>query len=228
VSVSDERLDTAHELWDERWADAAGRAPWTRPEPRVIAVLPLLHRRGAAAMLDLGAGVGRHAMEYARAGLAVIAVDASPTGIAAISAAAAEAGLTVDARVGEFTAIPLDDAAVDHALAWNVLYHGDTDVAAQGLRECARVLTPRGTLQLTMLSTRHRSFGVGREVRSNTWVDDGSASDKRHPHLYVDARALDALLTHTGFAVRSMVDVDQQPTGSLHWTVLAERRSPRR
>ena len=218
-----ERLDTAHELGDERWGDAAGRAPWTQAEPRVVDVLPLLEARGATAALDLGAGVGRHALAYARAGLAVVAVDASPTGITAIDAAAADAGLAIDARVGEFTAIPLDDAAVDHVLAWNVLYHGDTEIAEQGLRECARVLRDRGTLQLTMLSTRHRSFGIGTEVRPNTYVDERSASDKRHPHLYVDAVVLDAMLQRTGFAVQSLVDVDQQPTGSFHWTVLAAR-----
>ena len=61
-------------------------------------------------------------------------------------------------------------------------------------------------------------------MRPATWVDDSSASDKRHPHLYVDARALDAMLTRTGFALVTLVDVDQHPTGSFHWTVLAATR----
>jgi hypothetical protein len=74
-----------------------------------------------------------------------------------------------------------------------------------------------------MLSTRHRAFGAGREVRPDTWVDDSSASDKRHPHVYVDAVTLEAMLRRTGFELRSMVDVDQLPTGSFHWTVLTER-----
>ena len=74
-----------------------------------------------------------------------------------------------------------------------------------------------------MLSTRHRSFGVGREVRPSTFVDDESPSDKRHPHLYVDADELVALLAHAGFRVEAMDDVDQQPEGSFHWTVSAAR-----
>jgi SAM-dependent methyltransferase len=219
----DERLDTAHELWDERWADDAGRAPWLDPEPRVLALMPALHASGPIAVLDLGAGVGRHALAHARAGDTVVAVDASPTGVAAIVEAARGHRLDVDARVGAFTAVPVADAAVDHVLAWNVLYHGDTEIAEQGLRECARVLRPGGTMQFTMLSTRHRAFGAGREVRPNTWVDDRSASDKGHPHLYVDGVTLEAMLRRTGFELRSMVDVDQLPTGSFHWTVLTER-----
>lgn len=219
----DVRLDTAHELWDERWADDAGRAPWTEPEPRVLALMPWLHARGPITVLDLGAGVGRHSLAHARAGDTVVAVDASPTGVAAIAAAARGEQLPVEVRVGTFTEVPIEDGAVDHVLAWNVLYHGDTDIAVRGLRECARVLRPHGTLQVTMLSTRHRAFGAGREIRPNTWVDDASASDKRHPHLYVDAVTLEAMLRRAGFEVRTMVDVDQLPTGSFHWTVLAAR-----
>jgi SAM-dependent methyltransferase len=224
VGSREERLDTAHELWDARWADAAGRAPWTDPDPIVLALLPTLHAHGPIAVLDLGAGIGRHALAYARAGDDVVAVDASPTGVAAILDAARANGLDVDARVGPFTAVPVGDATVDHVLAWNVLYHGDREVAEQGLCECARVLRPGGTLQLTMLSTRHRAFGTGREVRPNTWVDDTSTSDKCHPHLYVDAVDLVAMLRRGGFGIRSMVDVDQLPTGSFHWTVLAAKR----
>jgi hypothetical protein len=75
-----------------------------------------------------------------------------------------------------------------------------------------------------MLSTRHRSFGVGREVRLRTFVDVASPSDKRHPHLYVDADDLVTLLARAGFRVDVMDDVDQQPEGSFHWTVSAARR----
>jgi len=219
-----ERLDTAHALWDERWSDAAGRAPWSVAEPQVVATFDRLLDRGATAVLDLGAGVGRHAFAYARAGLRVVALDASTRGVAEVAAGARADGLTVATAVAGFTAVPLAAGSVDHVLAWNVLYHGDTEVAARGLRECARVLRGEGTLQCTMLSTRHRSFGVGREVRPHTFVDEESPSDKRHPHVYVDEDELVALLARAGFRVDTMDDVDQQPEGSFHWTVSAERR----
>lgn len=73
-----------------------------------------------------------------------------------------------------------------------------------------------------MLSKRHRAFGVGREVRPDTFVDDRSEGDKDHPHFYVDAPHLTALLAGAGFEPVSLIDVDQQPPGGFHWVVLCQ------
>src|ERR1700736_4192819 len=68
---------TAIEAWDKRWATAEGRADWLDPEPDVIALFPELKARGARTALDLGCGVGRHALFLAEHGLAVEAIDGS-------------------------------------------------------------------------------------------------------------------------------------------------------
>ncbi len=61
--------------------------------------------------------------------------------------------------------------------------------------------------------------------RSLPFVDAGV--DQAHPHSYVDGDALTALLESGGFVVVAMDDVDQEPPGGFHWTVLAEV-APRR
>jgi tellurite methyltransferase len=221
--VGEDRLDTAHDTWDRWWGEAKERAHWSDPERAVVAFIPVLQDRRARRVLDVGAGIGRHALAYARAGLEVVATDASATGIDEIIRAARSAGLKVDALVAPFAALPLEDGSVDHVLAWNVIYHGDGDVVAAALEECRRVLRPTGTLQLTMLSKRHRAYGVGTEVRPGTFVDPTSTGDKEHPHFYVDGMGLTTLLATAGFEVVSMADVDQQPRGGFHWVVLAER-----
>jgi hypothetical protein len=73
-----------------------------------------------------------------------------------------------------------------------------------------------------MLSKRNRAFGIGREIRPDTFVDDASTGDKDHPHFYVDAATLTAMLSAARLEARSLVDIDQHPPGALHWTVLAE------
>jgi tellurite methyltransferase len=53
---------TAVEAWDKRWATSEGLADWLEPHPAAVAILPQLHARGAKRVLDLGCGVGRHAL----------------------------------------------------------------------------------------------------------------------------------------------------------------------
>ena len=73
---------TAVEAWDKRWATEEGRADWFDPHPAVVARLPELTARGARRALDLGCGVGRHALLLAEHGLEVEALDGSPAGLA--------------------------------------------------------------------------------------------------------------------------------------------------
>lgn len=218
-----ERLDTAYEEWDRRWADPGLRRDWREPDPEVTGFIPALLARGARRVVDVGTGIGRHALAYARSGLDVVAVDASTSGVAELARAADAEGLSVTTHVAPFTALPVDDASVDHVLAWNVLYHGDASTVAAALAECRRTLRAGGTLQLTMLSKRHRAYGHGVEIRPDTFVDEASDDDKRHPHHYLDAVGLARLLADAGFAPVSLVDLDQEPpTRAFHWTVLAE------
>jgi tellurite methyltransferase len=220
--MGDQPLDTAHEAWDRTWGDATERAEWEQPHPAVLAYLDALRERGATRVLDIGGGVGRHALGYAQAGFATTMIDASPNGVTEALRVAAAMGLDLDARVAPFTALPVEDHSVDHALAWNVLYHGDRSIVSTGLSECQRVLRAGGTLQLTMLSKRNHGYGVGREIRPDTFVDDAGDPDKAHPHFYADAATVCTLLADHGFEVRDLNDVDMHPPGAWHWTILAD------
>jgi tellurite methyltransferase len=220
--MSEERLDTAHEAWDRSWGEAGERVAWERPEEVVTGLFPVLRERGVTRVLDVGGGVGRHAVAYAVAGFEVTMVDASATGVEQALRAAEAAGVRIDARVAAFGALPVADARVDHVLSWNVLYHGDGEVLAGALAECRRVLRPGGTLQITLLSKRNGGYGKGTEIRPDTFVDGARGGDKAHPHHYVDAAGACALLKAAGFEVRELVDVDQHPPGGWHWTILAD------
>jgi len=56
---------TAVDAWDDRWATPEGRADWLVPHPAVAALVPVLKARGTEHVLDLGCGVGRHALLFA-------------------------------------------------------------------------------------------------------------------------------------------------------------------
>lgn len=214
------KTDSAHGYWNDQWGTADATSKWAVPEPEVTAHAATLPP--GARVLDLGAGIGRHALALARMGNRVTAFDAAPASVAAIRSAAA--GLGVEVVQGMMTDLPFADAAFDHVLSWNVIYHGDGDVVARSIAEIARVLRPGGTFMGTMLSARRlpveRARAPGREIARNTWVFEGPG-DKVHPHYFCDARDLLALFA--GFEVLSLVDREHDSPGSWHWHLLAER-----
>lgn len=216
------KTDTAHQYWATGWAQVNGTSKWEQPETEVMAFAQNLP--AGAAVLDLGAGVGRHALALARHGFAVAALDAAPEGIAEITRIAAAEGLTVDARTGFMTALPFADAAFDHVLSWNVIYHGDEHVLRASIAEIARVLKPGGTFLGTMLSARRVpsecAKAQGREISRNTWVFEGSG-DKIHPHYFCNGR--DLLELFSAFEVCRLEDREHEMPGSWHWHLVLER-----
>lgn len=217
-------FDTAHEAWDERWTSARGRADWLEPEADVRAVAERLVAAGARRALDLGCGVGRHALFLAGLGFEVRALDASESGLAHCRQAARAAGLPLALAKGLMSDLPFAPGAFDYVLAWNVIYHGDRAVVARALSEIARVLRAGGTFQGTLLSTAHESHGRGREVAPGTFVVEGASDDKVHPHHYCDETGARALLRKS-FEVRSLVPKDHAAPNTEHWHLIAERRA---
>jgi SAM-dependent methyltransferase len=221
--------DTAHLAWDAAWQSEAGRADWLIPEPAVLELGAALRQRGAARALDLGCGVGRHALALARLGFAVEAVDASQAGLAELRRSAEAEGLEIATHQAPMTALPCADAGFDLVVSWNVIYHGDPQVVRTTIGEIARVLKPGGTYQGTMLTKRNVHFGVGREVAPDTWVDEetghdeAKGGDKAHPHFYCDAAGMAALFA--GFEILSLRQDDHGHPGHWHWHLVAEKLS---
>jgi ubiquinone/menaquinone biosynthesis C-methylase UbiE len=94
---------------------------------------------------DIGTGTGILASELARLGLRVIGVDHSSRMLEAARAKLAQEGLaSVELRQGEASALPLQDAEVDAALAHMVIHYLPSPPEA--IREMTRVVKPGGVV----------------------------------------------------------------------------------
>ena len=182
------KTDTANHHWNDQWAAIQAGSKWLTPEPDVKAWSNGL--APASRILDLGAGVGRHALWLAGRGFNVTALDAAADGLARIDAMGGVT--TVNAPMHT---LPFDDQSFDHVLSWNVIYHGDEAILSQTISEIHRVLRPGGTFHGTMLTKRaialtQAKLPGGREISRNTWVFDDDEGDKRHPHYFCDSTDL--------------------------------------
>lgn len=63
--MTESSTDTAHQAWQQNWATESGRAHWLEPEADVIAAVGELPKEAGLPVLDLGCGVGRHALYLA-------------------------------------------------------------------------------------------------------------------------------------------------------------------
>lgn len=212
------KTDTADSHWNDQWAGIEAGSKWLTPEADVKSWAGTL--APGARILDLGAGVGRHALWLAAAGFDVTALDAAPDGLAEIDKAGGVK--TILARMDK---LPFEDHAFDHLLSWNVIYHGNEDVLLRTIGEIRRVLKPGGSFMGTMLSKRRlpheRSRYTGREISRNAWVFDAPGTDKTHPHYFCSAAELLALFS--GFECLKLEDYVHEKPGSWHWHLTMEK-----
>ena len=181
----------------------------------------LLHRwrdSGRLRLLDLGCGLGRHALLFARNGFHVTATDVSPSGLETLAHSARAEGIPLDIAQADARRLPFEAGCFDAVLAYHSIYHVDRQGMTAVLRELRRVLAPAGEVYATFISKTAPSFLDGSSV-----VVDGNVRMKKEeegsvlPHYYVDLADLRSLLAD--FRILSLRHVeDILETGSnLHY-----------
>jgi ubiquinone/menaquinone biosynthesis C-methylase UbiE len=93
--------------------------------------------------LDVACGTGRHAARLAAAGHATVGIDATP----AMLDLARKRAPGADFRLGDFTALPVDDGTFDLAICALALAH--LRDPAPAIAEIARAVRPGGRVVLT-------------------------------------------------------------------------------
>jgi SAM-dependent methyltransferase len=206
------------------WAAVEERGMWEEPAEEAWFLAHRWTRDRRARVLDLGCGLGRHALLFARSGLGVDAFDLSPEAVREVEARALAERLAVTARHGDMHALPYGDAAFDCLVAFHVIYHTDRSGLQRILSEIARVLAPGGEAFLTFNSTaspqlRDTRF---RRVAPNMVVKTEGA-EAGVPHLYLAEADVKDLMR--GFALRLFYHKEEigPDWKACHYFVLAEK-----
>jgi SAM-dependent methyltransferase len=123
---------------DRRFIDAS--RPYLTSQHPFDRIMPgSLHGKRA---LEIGCGMGLHALELARRGARVDAVDLTDAAVEATRARVKEFGLDAAVRRADAESLPYDDHTFDFVWSWGVIHHSAR--TARIVREIARVLKPQG------------------------------------------------------------------------------------
>lgn len=160
---------------------------WNKPSEDIYYYLHLWSEKRNKKLLDLGAGIGRHSLLFAKNGFDVTAFDFSKEGLDKIENFADQLNLEIDLVNGNMNRLPFASQSFDFVIAYNSIYHTDYEGLIRTIYEIRRVLKANGEAFVTMLSKNDKSFidGSGSLIAENTLMkkeEDGSIL----PHFFVD------------------------------------------
>jgi SAM-dependent methyltransferase len=135
------------EVWEAeaerliKWVRSGHDSYWRFHRDQFLRLLPPPGRQ----TVDVGCGEGRLARDLQELGHRVVAIDRSPS----LVAAAREFDPSMDVRLADAAALPLEDSTVDLVVAFMSLQ--DIDEMPTAIGEVARILEPGGRLCLAIV-----------------------------------------------------------------------------
>ena len=178
-----------HKAWD--W-EKIETDIWYRPAEIAYYLAERWKQKGYSHFLDLGCGLGRHSLFFARKGFTVHSIDLSESAVEGLRATASEQNLPITAQCGDMSALPYQDDAFDCLLAYHVISHTDTAGIKKILSEIRRVVKNGGEVYLTLCSKNAWSYKEAGfpVVDENTVIKVEDGPENGIPHFFTDAETI--------------------------------------
>ena len=212
--------------WDKYWSNSSNHEWWERPAPEVVEFIESQSPESHPAVLDLGCGLGRHAIALAKQGFRVTATDASQQAIDHLQSWAEQLDLSIATYVCGMREQPFHGPSFDIVLSYNVIYHGRKSQFAEAIRGVWSLLKPSGLFFFTCPTRKDGKYGHGECVAPHTYASTKSVTPG-DIHYFTDRTELDEILA--GFVIRS-IKADEgywnnkgEKQFFSNWHVLAEK-----
>jgi len=167
-------------------------------DPMVGEFAEILKKEAVKRVLDLGCGLGRHAIYLATLGFHTVGLDISEETLRRAEEIAEKKKLHIDFVRGDFLDLPFFDGAFGGIVTVNTIYHDHLENILMALREIHRVLAPDGLVCLNTYSVRDGLFGSGRKLGKQLFLIH------RIPHYFFEENEIKYILEQLFFKVESI------------------------
>ena len=189
--------------WD--WEQTTD-SKWLNPCEESYYYARLWKKEGRQTILDLGCGLGRHAVLFAREGFHVTAADLSQAAVDHVDAWQKREGLSICTKRCDMHMLPFDDNSFDGIWAYHSVSHTDTAGFSQICAELTRVLKPNGALYITMCAKEHWGFLFGgARLDENTVLVSNGTTEINVPHYYIDYDDIPRIFS--GFSIQRVYKI---------------------
>ena len=150
--------------WDIQWKTESEKSFWNTPNKNVVKFSEENNIGEGDAVLDLGCGIGRHAIYFAQRNAYVSAVDESPIAIEAVR----KLNLNIKTELCDYLKFNPPEK-FDYIIAFNVIYHGDFSRFSKSINKCCELLKPNGKIFFTCPSRSDAKYGNGKKITEHTY-----------------------------------------------------------
>ncbi len=198
---------------------------WNEPAEDVYYYLNRWKEKGFRVFLDLGCGLGRHSILFARNGFKTYSLDLSKDGLNALEKKSGELGLSIETSLADINKLPYQSNFFDCLLAYHVISHTDTVGIKVIVKEIARVLRSGGEFFVTLCSKNSPNFTQDYYPR----IDQNTIMKTKEPeinvpHFYADLAEVREIFR--GFAlirIRQIEDIIEDKS-SWHYFIHGRKR----
>ena len=189
------------------WSIVSDKTLWLTPCEESYYYVEKWSREGRSGVLDMGCGLGRHALLFAKNGFDVTAMDISEEALSFLKEEAVKQGLNISCINANMESMPFPDNTFDCIFAMHSAGHADTEGMHRIMNEIKRVLKPGGAILITLCSKETWTYAESGlpKVDANTVIKtDGP--EQGVPHFFVDKNDIENLFE--GFELITVRHID--------------------
>lgn len=197
------------------------------PDDFIVDFALELKERNSRTILDIGCGAGRNAVFLAEEGFDVVGLDISVTALKLAEKRAYDKNLEHSMFVaGSFLRLPLQGAHFDAAFSSYGIENVSLPEIETALSEVGRVVGDGGLMLLTLHSTKHWRFGLGKQIGPHTFLTSDTIEEKKYrfiTHFFEkeDAKRIFRELNLEILSIKEIVRTTDRRRA--HWIVVSQK-----